>query len=276
MKKILLFLLLPLLAVTFNSCSFEEGAKSEGDGNTKLVKTMTVYNSHDNSNDLFEYFYDGNQRIIRIDCDGWSGRGSVYYTYENNRIIESDGLIYTLDDNGYLIRIDCKVESGRDYYAEMEYSNGYLSKYLTPHQNLHNYYPIFTWEAGNLTKISFDNYYISTSYSNLENKLNIQGNYEYYFAPFTFKMLMFYVDGLGGRYVLYVPNFIKFKGMSSKNLPVSSTIYDSEGDPEIHNYSYAFDSDGYIIQITCNYSYYQGSTPETIAEIVERVTITYY
>ena len=125
MKKLLL-LILPLLAITFNSCSKDDGGDDNGGGNSKLVKRITVEGDY-----TLDLTYDGQQRITKMvwkDIDD-DGAGSITtLTYANNKVTiswsDEGDEVFTLDNNGYVTREDYSNSN----YQTHTYSNGYLTK----------------------------------------------------------------------------------------------------------------------------------------------------
>ena len=287
MKKIFLLLLLPLLAMALYSCSMEEGAKSGGDGNTKLVKTVRIQEFYDGKpiRDgaywTSELFYDDQRRLTRI-REGYGENGRPYIgdgedyipaiIYGSNSIIIGWTNYYT-DNNGYVTKIEQEGEFTR--YVLIEYSNGYMAKATYSFSNrwsTRSGVNSYTWENGNCTKMNFysehndppyygiiNNYGLTLTYGNVVNKMNVE---------------LWYIGNNGGiaDYGLEQYNFGFFtnfglKGMKSKNLPISVAYND---DPDHETFSYTFDSEGYPIQIITNYndSYDPGR--------YLRFTITYY
>ena len=306
MKKIFLLLLLPLLAATFNSCSMEKGAKSGGDENTKLIKTL-VSCYQVNYGDFFElwtnsyeFIYDSQQRIKIIksshDGDGIMRTIITTFSYENNRIIKQvsgsvsyDGsaeseTIYTLDGKGYVTKIDERL-GVKNYSSSIEYSNGYIYDFSGDTgdtfwgEGFDNYehnskHQTFTWENGNLTKTECRNLWegdalttVATyEYSNKANKTNI--NFPYLLS-------------LG-----YGTEWEQRKGWTSQNLPTKEVYHEYfEGDSG-YDYmfaalnSYTYDSDGYPIEIIQKI-YWEDVYGWDFLEFddmcdIDTITITYY
>lgn len=254
MKKILLFLTLPLLAISFNSCS-KDGDENGGDSYQwpkydRLVKTIN-WQDEDGCIDKCTFTYDNQQRLTKV---AWNEEYFMLFTYNGNKIsINEDGeyyTTYTLDKNGYLTRQDDEDGS----YALHQYSNGYASKSTEENNSENDHETVYTWANGNLVKTveksvdeyGTENYGYSWTYNNVENKLNIN----------IFDILdSFWWD----------PAYIKFKGRYPKNYPI--TIAESDG--ETMTLSYTFDNDGYPTKIVETWT--DGSDTSTSTYI-----ITYY
>lgn len=214
MKKLFL-LALPLLALTFNSCSKDDG---DSGGKTKLVKKVILADD-----EYEEYFYDNQGRVTKIIFI--SSYDNVPYTqtvqYNGNIITRTwdDGSYtrYTFDTNGYCIRQD---NSGfYPAYIIFNYSNGYLSESKSyDEDNTLQEMVSYTWENGNIVIRDDGNYNASFTYDNRENKLNIN---------------------MGYNDVNIVSPF-RFKGMASKNHRINEYNESLE---------YTFDNDGYPTKI---------------------------
>lgn len=226
MKKLLLFIL-PLLAVTFNSCS-----KDDDSGNTygKLVQSIVTIGDYGTTAVYFSY--DDKQRITQF---AQYSEDDVYIcnlTYDDNKITaiyEDYSGVYTFTlTNSYVTKFD-SVDSeygNHNYYRTFEYSNGYLAKTLYPQAPEESI--TYIWSGGNMTEQIFSDGGVETyTYTNKSNKLNVD------FFEFN------------GRFI----NFncpIVFNGMRMKNLPLSvPSIY---GDDRIE-YTYVIDNDGYPTMI---------------------------
>ena len=261
MKKKLLLILLPLLAVTFNSCSMEEGEGLEWDGNTKLVKRIVLGRQIYEWEEVHEYFYDDNQRVTREDMSiSYKGEGgywrydlsSAYYIYESNRVIvvndkgEEMGMAI-LDNNNNVVESYLKNERGEYFLPQQypeefiipEFSNGYMTKF---------WFVLFTWESGNLIRAHSGDDDVTLEYGKTENKLN---SAKYPFYP--------------------IGNFAGY-GKLPKNLPTyiaNKNSYSYNGYAWRGHLSYTFDSDGYPTQV-----YFKSSDPTADDGII--FSFTYY
>ena len=176
----------------------------------------------------------------------------VTFSYVNNQIIvktedeyDIHEVVFTLDNNGYVLRGTGVDKLGSVIGSETinyEYSNGYLVKESSGSMTV-----TYTWESGNLIKIVEDDGSFrctrTLTYNNVENKLNIgkfgYGEYEKYSIGEA--------QPIGWFSCIYL-DFIKFKGWTSKNFPISETWSYREGTGNTMPYTYTFDSDGYPIQ----------------------------
>jgi len=190
MKRLLL-LLLPLLALTLNSCK-KENKEGENNGKyTKLVKTVTIENNLGSG--TFTLYYDSQNRLIK-----YGNNGTIFdiYKYSTNTITYNTPLSpysaevaeveYTLDNNGNLVH---KFENfPKKNISEYTYENGLLKTKKTKFfshefENECSYF----WVNGNMTFASgkwkdkhpwedsahIRTYEINAEYSNKENLLNI-------------------------------------------------------------------------------------------------------
>ena len=252
---------MPLMVITFNSCLIsiekEVGGESGGNGGnghgiTKLIKSLEY--SDVDSQEALKYFYDSQQRLIKID-NSYSYNYEDYseppitITYDNNHIImdlEGDKIIYTLDNNGYVSRVE-------DSYSlsspSPEYSNGYVTKWNNAAYGVNTTY---TWEDGNLIQIVEDfpdgaKCTRTLTYNNIEdNKTTI---------PIPTPRVLRYEKYIGNQYIANFsridPNFIiKLKGFTSKNYLVRETISYRTGTGWTTSYSFSFDSSGYPTKVT--------------------------
>jgi len=263
MKKIYLFqIILPLLVFLFNSCSTElelggEGGSAKKNNSTKLIKMVKWTEIYDGIEDVlesFEYIYDDKQRIKSI--KGVNSFLLSSFTYENNRItMRCDGFEsgYILDNTDYVTRVDIK-NGDLEYYILCNYSNGNISKatvhnYPTNRSYTNNY----TWENGNLTKISNGSGKTNSSYiyGNKENRMNVD--------PFAYTTLFVFIDSY---FMLTTGVFLPLKGTMSKNLPESGII-----NGESVTISYKNESNGYPTEISINY---------TEDSYIQKIAISYY
>jgi hypothetical protein len=159
--------MLPLLAITFTSCSDDDDNREMA---TKLLKKI------DYGADGFEYFeYDSSGRVNKHTYTNGSHTDVTNITYANNTITCTDDSgnkdIYTLDDSGYVI----KREDSDGYSTTFSYADGYLGKteeYSSDGSLSFSF--TYTWSAGNLVQASYNNgssIEIYT-YNNHENKIN--------------------------------------------------------------------------------------------------------
>lgn len=232
MKKLLL-LILPLLAITFNSCSSSDD--DNGTGNqSKLVKQM------DDGEMKYKYEYDTQDRPIKIIAtDAYDGsKRTSTITYNSTKITVNSTYegyswteVYTLDNNGYVIEMEYTDGDGDNYIEEYTYTDGYWTKVTYGDGD----YSTFTWNNGN--------------------RVNVQSvgstNNDYYDWPRTTT----YTDKLDKMSVnwFYSLNYshLKLKGTYSKNLPLTIEH------PELGSttYEYTFDSDGYPTKVIETGSY---------------------
>jgi hypothetical protein len=236
MKKSVLFLLMPLMAITLNSCEKEpDKGNDNSNGSGKLVKSIVYETVHDGSSFIRdeEYKYDDQQRLIGIDYsisgnDNYSG--TTTFSYSGNTVsIEyrergsTEEFLYTFDDDGYLIK---EVYDDGNYQT-FEYSNGCVSKVIYGGEELVNY----TWSDGNIVKNSYSQnpsggqVTITFTHHNAEDRLNVN--------------LMQEANSTD----------LRFKGMHSRDLLASetNTMRYSDGSESVtlSTFEYTFDDDGY-------------------------------
>lgn len=260
MKKLFL-LALPLLAITFNSCSKDDDGGDDGyqwPTYGKLVKKVAWHSDTNDYNDDCEFTYDNQQRLVKAT---WDNGYSKSLTYNNNTITLNDnGEFYTtyiLDENGYLTRQNDDDGS----YAVHEYSSGYSSKSteikLDKDSDYDKYEEIYTWLNGNLVK-QVGRYYDGTKL------LDYTFTYNYTYNSIENKLNLNILDIFDFSY--WEPTCINFRGRSLKNYPISQT----NDDGETLSYSYTFDNDGYPTKIVETWADGHGYTSSSTT------TITYY
>ena len=273
--------MMPLLAITLNSCVGEkmidiEKEKEKKNEKTKLVKTMSYYFEEFKGKEtcivVYTYIYDDKKNLIRIDKKNLIGNEFMdnvnTFTYENSRIRQDfiyegkpeSRKIYTLDNNDYVTRIDnYDGLINRGWHTILEYSNGYLVK--ATYNRSDNDSPssnTCVWENGNLIKINHAEGYTTTfTYGNVENKLNVNlpcySDLDTDWISETGMFFQFFYSRNNLSYILGLSPTLKLKGvMTSKNLPIKIT-YPAYGETQIVNFSYTFDSDGYPTEIRANY-----------------------
>ena len=224
MKKTFLFLLLPLMAIIFNSCS-----KGEDDSNTYVPKYDKLVKTIANDSGSVEFEYDDKQRITKVIWKDETENSDLIDTYAyldfNNSVIVDNKWGYratfTFDNNGFVIE-----ESGNNY-ARHQYSNGYIEG--------SRWHGAYTWVNGNLTKIVSNIGDTRTyTYNNLENKLSVN---------------IFDIDGFGIDYMIFDngDTFTNFEGSFPKNYPVTATIGDNTT-----TFSYTYDLEGYPTKMVVN------------------------
>jgi len=270
MKKIITLLLLPLLALTLNSCK-KENKEGENNGKyTKLVKTITVeFSELDSQVDTstISIYYDNQNRPIKIN--------SVYsYDFSETDVIQysknaitlirqrKESFIDTtityqflLDNNGYLISDNFGATGFASHENSYTYKNGYLKEKKEINKKgfdeYERYYE-FSWKNGNMVQITTDDSKENATFTGIfeyDNRENILNSY-IIFQGFTY-------------------SFLKVKGHTSKNNLVKVTgtnNYNNENN--ITTYDYEFDNDGYPTQII-----QKSNQPE---EHQKKYTITYY
>lgn len=222
--------MLPLLAITFNSCSKDDDGNGNGNEETvALVKKI----SNPHFDWYVEFQYDDQQRLIKaVEYDN-GYMGNLTFSYGNNKITATldKGAFeeYTLNDDGYLIQL---TDEDGVHSVSYTYMGGYLSGWITSYGDSTASY---TWSNGNMTEVKYDDgdeYSNVYTYTNHVNKTNL---------PFP----DFFLD-------LDMP--LKFKGTFSKNLPLSLTKKDEGDVVDIINYSYTFNSDGNPTEIKSTYN----------------------
>ncbi len=228
MKKVFMFLCATLLAFGFVACSDDDDDDDKGGGNSVFrVSKINIVDHLDPEEGGTEIFtYDSQGRITSVDY----GEGFVTtYTYEGNKITidygdESDVLI--LGDKGY-------VESASDEYSEYEFSYDAQGQ-LTQIKEDGEIVVLYTWKDGNITKIEEDYYKATFTYTNYDNKANID-------------LSAFLGDQIGDGYLPGV------YGKMNKKLLATDT-YDEEGDVDEYRYEYTFNEHGAVTKVVqyCN------------------------
>jgi hypothetical protein len=233
--------MLPLLAITFNSCSDDDDNNGNNGDSGKLVKSIVEGNM------VSTFEYDSQNRLTKS-IHKEDGRQDVFntFTYENNKLAytltdlnnpeENGTIVLYFDDAGYLINID-----DEGYYDTFTYVGGYLNRTV----GSLGYTQSFTWNNGNITSItSSDGYEWAYDYSDIANSLNIRSG--------IFPHEWFLVSP-------------KSKGVHSEQFPSSCKEYKNGTLQSTIAYSYTLDNDGYLTQITVT---------ENGSE--EKILITYY
>lgn len=237
MKNILL-LVLPLLAMTFFSCSKGDGGDDKentdiggsGNGSERLVKSITTDN-----NMSVEIRYDNQNRIVQTKGD-FNGR-NMDYTIEyddKNRTATLQGsyvnfvMIYNSNGN-----IAYTQPDGTTY----QYSNGYISS-SSSEESLFGGKINYTWLDGKIIKVSFVESEVTgdwtMDYNNIGNKLNINFPFGY---GFTWDL--YFINKAKGASPQYYPTIIKY---FSRRTAEGYTA----------TYQYFFDSDGFPTKIIEN------------------------
>ncbi len=245
MKKLFL-LTLPFLFVAIDACG-SETASSE----TMLVKTISegCY--------FTEFEYDDMRRLKKV-TSLYRPQNSIdmrTYVYTDHSIVESSEyceVTYTLDADGYVTNYIYSWNI--PYEGKYIYADGNITKrvHVYPLGDDH-YENFYTWENGNITKVTDQWESVEIEYSDVENKVNL-------FMPFEASYLSSHETG---------DPYIKFRGMSSKNLPLKEI---SEDGTIRYSYSYTFNAEGYPTSIiTTDYGNNEGG--ETI---ISECLITYY
>ena len=251
MKRIIAFLLLPLLAFTFIACNPDE----EEESTTKLVKTvkLEVFKNEEVVQIVsYTYYYDNQNRVIKIETLYWEDTPPYYYEsttnfkYSANTIFVNDSFLYQLDANGYLI----SDVFGITYI----YENGYLKETRNESGDSTKY----TWSNGNIVQ-SFGTYYSMIG----DTIYTYTTNYEYTNKENLLNIILPWDSGYE-----FVGVLLKFKGTANKNL--LKKVTNQEG-IRLDVTDYQFDEKGYPIQIILNlYS------PYPIIQEKQKYTITYY
>lgn len=238
MKKILL-LMLPLLALTLNSCSKDDGGDDGGNSSGKLVKQLTVSNT--NSDEATYYFeYDNQQRTSKVTIDaGIYGSETFNITYSSNTITATEDeriFVYTLNSEGYVV----KFERHGDYEDDEPYTDSETYTYnagnwakSTGDAWFFDANPV--WQNGNIVQVAWDDgrdYTSIYTYNDKADKMNIV-------------VIDVNDDILDFDYPFFIS---RFKGMTSKNL-MSKKDYSREDEELIYTFDYTLDEDGYPTEI---------------------------
>lgn len=236
MKKLLL-LILPLVAITLNSCSKDDdGGEDNGNNTVALVKTIT----HEDWS--VEYQYDNQNRVIKvIERDG-NETSTINISYSTNKITMDWGGSYrdeyNLDANEFLVKYaEVEKSTGEEEHSlSFTYQSGYISKWNDSEDS----FAEFSWSNGNMTEVKFNDggdYSNTYTYSNYPNKVNMP-------------IPDFLMDS-------NIP--IKFKGCFSEYLPSSMTRKYGNTVQYTRGYSYTFNSDGNPTEIKTTDSDYGNS-----------------
>jgi hypothetical protein len=246
MKK-LLFLFLPMvaMALTFNSCTKDDGGDDNGNGTTKLVKQLTMSDGQ-----TYYFEYDNQQRVSKIDY----GYGSAIISYSENtitRLHKEDDYewkeVYTLNSEGYVQKHEYfEADALPLDVVQFTYSGGNMIKSAGDSDYFGD--STFSWQNGNIVQRvglgenERPSYTHTFTYNDKEDKMNIV----------IIDVDYVIEDGL-------CPFFIsKFKGMTSKNL-ISKKAFGTETK---YTYDYIFDTDGYPTEIIITNSNGDQSTIE--------------
>lgn len=232
MKKIFL-LILPLLAVSFNSCSKDDDGGSESN-DKKIVSQVSVKNHYGTY--VLEFSYDSQNRLTKIYEDA---ENYTTFDYSGNTVTITDAYgeghidVYTatLNSQGYITVL--KDEDGNTTSYTYD-GNGYLSKTVWGDGSEGEL--LCTWSNGDLVmekSTGGDPYIANYEYTSIVNKTNLN--------VYALTWGYFHVDD---------PELLGVNGLLGKmntNLIKKATDYDGT-----RSFSYTFDSDGYPTTITEN------------------------
>lgn len=219
MKKLILLLMLPLLAVSFNSC--DKGDDGDGDdpqGNVALVKKIV------NGDWSMEFQYDNQQRVIKAIERDEDYTSNIAFTYATNKITVAgdDGDYtgeYTFNSDGYLVKFGDTAIGEGEYSNTFTYSNGYVAKSV----DNDGYSTTYSWSDGNMVESrSSDGDIVAYTYTDYPNKTNM---------PFPDFLLDWDIP-------------IKCKGACSKNFEATHTWKYENAEDDTRTYSYTFNADG--------------------------------
>lgn len=239
MKTLTLFnrfltLVMVLTAIAFSSCSKDEEPETgeqptEDAGGRRLVSKME-YSSPEDGDWVVRFFYnkDGSLQKVTNDVDELS---EMTFTRVGNELTikldyevdaDVDRITSTLNGDGYVIS-SLFEGGGRCAY---EYQNGFLN-HVTAQWNV-------TWQNGDIVKVADDNRPTNCTYTNRENKMNVELfdlTYPNMFEDSEFCM----TSGYWGK--------------RNKHLLKKIEEVDGRDSRCSHEFSYEFDSEGYVTQI---------------------------
>lgn len=259
MKKILF--MLPILMVALVSCD-KDNSNDNSIENDRLIKTISGYDEDEEGDYNITIEYDEQNRVTKAT---WSGYYEFEYIYEynENEIIEryADSESYGIEcryilNDGYLIKKeDYRYGEDDPIIITYTYDSGLLRKTI---RNEHGYSreAEYEWENGDIVLTRYPTNEVKYTYGE-ETKGNFKGGG--YYSEEGFNDEIDYMND----------GFLPFKGINSRHLIKSKTVYDVNSDiHEIRKYYYQFDSNGYVVEqsvlgdfndsynISCKFAYY--------------------
>lgn len=253
-----LILIMALTAIGFSSCSKEDEPETgeqptEDAGGRRLVSKLE-YSSPEDGDWVVRFFYnkDGSLQKVTNDVDELR---EVTLTRTGNelnlKLDYEDGvdkIICALNKDGYVT--SCLYED-EDRYT-YEYQNGFLSRARFSN----SLQPDVTWQDGDIVKVVINDFTTRCTYINRENKMNLDLfdlTYSDLFDDFELSM----TSGYWGK-------------RNKHLLKKVETVYSWGKD--LHEFSYDFDSEGYVTHIFYTMEEWWNSEQRTWASTV---TVTY-
>lgn len=223
--------MLPLLAISLNSCSKDDDSGSES---SKIVSQVSVKNRYGTY--VLKFSYDSQNRLTKIFEDA---ENCTTFDFSGNKVTITDAygegyvevFTATLNAQGYISVLTDEDGNTTSYTYD---GNGYLSK--TVWGDGSDGELLCTWDNGNLIReniIGNDPYIANYEYTSIVNKTNLD--------VYALIWGYFHVDD---PELLGVNGFL---GKMNTNLIKKATDYDGT-----RSFSYTFDADGYPTTITEN------------------------
>lgn len=220
-------LLVACVAMVFVSCSKddEEDGQRGANGERLVSKVIIVY-AEDGEQDIYKFEYDKNGQMTKaVNYYDYYTETYTYTRSENKLIVEHLSINERENEKPDLCKTVC-VLNNKGLIASFSF-NGNKETQLTyddKNQLINDENCQYTWEDGNIVKVTTSNTEHTYTYSKYEKKTNI--------SDITANWAEFYD--------------YSYFGAMNKNL-VTSSIYKDEYSEDEFSYEYEFDKDGYVI-----------------------------
>lgn len=249
-----------LTVIVFNSCSKDEepetGEQPTEDAAGRRLVSKMEYSSPEDGDWVVQFFYnkDGSLQKVTNDEDELkevtlirTGNGlNLKLDYEeviNSEVVNTtDNITCKLNKDGYVIS---SLYEGKDRYS-YEYQNGFLSRARYSDTFQWN----ATWQNGDIVKVADDDRTTNYTYTNQENKMNIEIFDITYPELFEDNELCM-TSGYWGK--------------RNKHLLKKAETIGPQGRESSYEFSYESDPKGYVTQIlyTMKEWWKNGSEPRT-------------
>lgn len=243
MKTLKLFnhfltLIMVLVAIGFSSCSKDEepetGEQPTEDGGGRRLVSKMEFSSPEDGDWVVRFFYNKDGSLQKITNDV-AELSEMTFTRVGNELTikldyevdaDVDRITSTLNGDGYVISSLFEGGSSGAY----EYQNGFLNHVRYSGNAQWN----VTWQNGDIVKVADDDRPTNCTYTNRENKMNVE--------LFDLTYPNMFEDS-----ELYMTS--GYWGKRNKHLLKKVEEVDGRDSRYSHEFSYDFDSEGYVTQI---------------------------
>lgn len=226
MRKIFM-LLVACVAMVFVSCSKDDEEDGQrGTNGERLVSKVILIETEDEREDIYKFEYDKNGQMTKV--VNYYGYVTDTYTYtrsENKLIVEYLSVDEKENEKPDLYKTVCVLNNKGLITSFSDFGNEETHiVYNDKNQLINDGDCKYTWEDGNIVKVTTSNTEHTYTYSKYEKKTNISD-----------------ITAIWAHFYDY-----SYFGAMNKNLVASKKSKYGDGREREYKYEYEFDKDGYV------------------------------